>query len=117
MPIAVASNSSRKFVERTLGGAGLLDDHFATVVTADDVDQPQAGARPLPRRLRSPRGRPGALRRARGLGRPASPPPSAAGLFVIAVPYFPEITFGEASLTAPSLADPAVAAALGLNGI
>ena len=31
-PLAVASNSSREFVERVLGGAGLLDGHFQAVV-------------------------------------------------------------------------------------
>ena len=41
MPMAVASNSTRTFVERTLAGAGLLDGRFATIVTADDVDHPK----------------------------------------------------------------------------
>jgi hypothetical protein len=36
-------------------------------------------------------------------------------MFVIAVPYFPETTFAEADLTAPSLAHPAVVTALGLD--
>ncbi len=41
MPVAVASNSTRPFVERVLGGAGLLDGRFRTVVTADDVASPK----------------------------------------------------------------------------
>ena len=38
----------------------------------------------------------------------------AAGMFVIAVPYFPGTPLEGASLAAPSLADPSVAAALGV---
>jgi hypothetical protein len=38
----------------------------------------------------------------------------AAGLFVVAVPYFADTAIDGASLTAGSLADPKVAAALGV---
>ena len=40
---------------------------------------------------------------------------AAAGLFVIAVPYFPDQTLAGASLMAGSLADPEVWQALGLH--
>jgi beta-phosphoglucomutase-like phosphatase (HAD superfamily) len=39
----------------------------------------------------------------------------AAGMYVIAVPYFPDAPIEGASLTAESLADPRVAEALGLS--
>jgi HAD superfamily hydrolase (TIGR01509 family) len=113
VPLAVASNSRREFVERVLAGAGLLDGHFDAVVTADDVAEPKPapdlylsacsalGAEPrLSAALEdSPVGVQSAL---------------AAGLFVIAVPYFADATIDGASLTARSLADPDVAAALGV---
>ena len=38
----------------------------------------------------------------------------AAGLFVVAVPYFADMPLAEASLQAESLADPRVAEALGV---
>jgi HAD superfamily hydrolase (TIGR01509 family) len=115
MPVAVASNSIRPFVERVLGGAGLLDGRFRTVVTADDVAAPK----PAPdlylaacAALGAAPGRSAALE--------DSPPgvasAAAAGMFVIAVPYFPGTEIPGASLTAGSLADPEVHAALGLTG-
>jgi beta-phosphoglucomutase-like phosphatase (HAD superfamily) len=39
----------------------------------------------------------------------------AAGMFVVAVPYFPDLPIEGASLTVETLADPRVAAALGLH--
>ncbi|HEU0023239.1 MAG TPA: HAD family phosphatase, partial [Thermoleophilaceae bacterium] len=41
VPLGLASNSSREFVERTLERAGLLDGRFQCVVTADDVAEPK----------------------------------------------------------------------------
>src|SRR5579862_4308867 len=41
VPVAVASNSPREFLERTLNGAGLLDGRFATVVSVEDVVHPK----------------------------------------------------------------------------
>src|ERR671923_1616737 len=41
VPLAVASNSRREFVERVLEGAGLLNGRFTAVVTADDVAEPK----------------------------------------------------------------------------
>jgi HAD superfamily hydrolase (TIGR01509 family) len=113
-PVGVASNSSREFVERTLSTAQLLDGRFRCVITADDVERPK----PAPDLYL-------AACRAMGAGPEAcaaledSPPgvasAAAAGLYVIAVPYFPDHTLPGASLVATSLADPAVAAALGLH--
>jgi HAD superfamily hydrolase (TIGR01509 family) len=113
LPVGLASNSSRAFVERVLSVTGLLDGHFDVIVTADDVDHPK----PAPDLY---------LAACTGLG--ASPgrtaaledsPPGvaaalAAGLHVVAVPYFPDMSIEGASLTAGSLGDPRVAEALGL---
>jgi HAD superfamily hydrolase (TIGR01509 family) len=113
VPLAVASNSRREFVERVLEGAGLLNGRFDAVVTADDVAEPK----PAPDLY---------LAACSALG--ASPERSAAledsavgvasalaaGLYVVAVPYFVGTSIEGAALTAHSLADPAVAAALGV---
>jgi HAD superfamily hydrolase (TIGR01509 family) len=110
-PLGVASNSKRSWVDAVLAGSGLAD-RFEVVVTAEDVEEPK----PAPDVY---------LRAAELLGSPASetialedsPPGAAAaraaGAYVIAVPYFPDLWF-EADLVARSLADEAVAAALGL---
>jgi HAD superfamily hydrolase (TIGR01509 family) len=114
VPVALASNSARAFVERTLHAAG-LEGAFGIVVTAEDV----AHGKPEPdiyleacRRLRAAPSDCTALE--------DSPPgvasALAAGMYVIAVPYFPDAPIEGASLTAESLADPQVAEALGLRG-
>jgi HAD superfamily hydrolase (TIGR01509 family) len=113
-PVALASNSSRSFVERTLGGAGLLDDHFATIVTADDVERPKP-APDLYLAACAALGADPARSAALEDSAPGVASAHAAGLYVIAVPYFPETVFDQASLTAPSLAHPSVATALGLQ--
>jgi HAD superfamily hydrolase (TIGR01509 family) len=114
LPVGVASNSSREFVERVLSMAGLLDGHFDVVLTADDVERPKpapdlylatcAALGTAPERAAaledSPTGVASAL---------------AAGMYVIAVPYFPDAPMEGASLTADSLADPRVAEALGVG--
>jgi len=113
VPLAVASNSRREFVERVLGSAGLLNGRFDAVVTADDVAEPK----PAPDLYLSACAALGAPpRRAAALEDSAIGVASAvaAGLFVVAVPYFPDTPIEGASLTARSLADPEVAAALGL---
>lgn len=113
VPLAVASNSRRQFVERVLAGAGLLNGSFDAVVTADDVAQPK----PAPDLY---------LYACSALG--AAPERSAAledspvgvasalaaGLYVVAVPYFADTRIEGASLTARTLADPEVAASLGV---
>src|SRR5919109_1355894 len=111
VPLAVASNSRREFVERVLGSAGLLNGRFDAVVTADDVAEPK----PAPDLY---------LYACSALG--AAPERSAAledspvgvasalaaGLYVVAVPYFADTRIEGASLTARTLADPEVAASL-----
>jgi HAD superfamily hydrolase (TIGR01509 family) len=109
--LGVASNSTRSWVDAVLAASGLAD-RFEVVVTAEEVAEPK----PAPDVY---------LRAAELLGSPASdtvaledsPPGAAAaraaGAYVIAVPYFPDLWF-EADLVAESLADEAVAAALGI---
>jgi HAD superfamily hydrolase (TIGR01509 family) len=113
LPVGVASNSARAFVERVLSVAGLLDGHFDVVVTADDVDNPK----PAPdlylaacAALGAEPGRSAALEDS-ATGAAAA---VAAGMYVVAVPYFPDLPIEGASLTAESLTDPRVAAALGV---
>jgi HAD superfamily hydrolase (TIGR01509 family) len=113
-PIGLASNSSREFVERTLSTAGLLNGRFRCVVSADDVENPKPAPDLYLAACRELGAEPGAC-----VALEDSPPgvasAAAAGLFVIAVPYFPDQTVPGASLLAGSLADPEVAGALGLH--
>jgi HAD superfamily hydrolase (TIGR01509 family) len=110
-PIGVASNSPRRLVELALEGAG-MSESFDAVVTGDDVTH----QKPAPDLY---------LEACRRLGRAPQETvaledsPSgvasarAAGLYVIGVPYLPEIEL-EADLVAGSLTDPSVREALGL---
>jgi HAD superfamily hydrolase (TIGR01509 family) len=110
VPVGVASNSPRPFVERTLEAAGLRG-HFGCVLSADDVAHPK----PAPDLY---------VELARGLG--ADPADCvaledsatgvaaarAAGAFVIGVPSLEGVVLDEADLVAPSLSDPRVLARL-----
>jgi HAD superfamily hydrolase (TIGR01509 family) len=110
VPVGVASNSPRLFVERALGAAGLRK-RFDCVLSADDVAHPK----PAPDLY---------VALARGLG--ANPvdcvaledsptgvaAARAAGAFVIGVPSLDGVVLGEADLIAESLADPRVLARL-----
>jgi HAD superfamily hydrolase (TIGR01509 family) len=114
VPVGLATNSSRPFVELVLAASDFGDDDFDTVVTADDVEL----AKPAPDIY---------LAACRALGADPlrsvaledSPPGVAAarnaGMYVIGVPYFEDHTLDGASLIAPSLYDPRVAEALGLE--
>ena len=114
VPVAVASNSQREFVQRVLSSAGLLDGRFATVVSVEDVEHPK----PAPdiyleacRRLGAEPGACAALEDS-PTGVAAA---VAAGMFVIGVPYFKGAQLPGSDLLADSLADPEVAQALGLG--
>jgi len=114
VPVAVASNSRRDFVERTLASAGLLDGLFQAVVSVEDVAHPK----PAPdiyieacRRLGAEPGACAALEDS-PTGAAAA---AAAGMYVIGVPYFSGGALPGSDLLAESLADPAVALALGLG--
>jgi HAD superfamily hydrolase (TIGR01509 family) len=110
VPVGVASNSPRLFVERALGAAGLRE-RFGCVLSADDVAHPK----PAPDLY---------VALARGLG--ANPvdcvaledsptgvaAARAAGAFVIGVPSLDGVVLDEADLVAESLGDPRVLARL-----
>ncbi|MGO9248600.1 MAG: HAD family hydrolase [Solirubrobacteraceae bacterium] len=129
VPVAVASNSRREFVKRTLSGAGLIPGgasarngwvgggvhgRFVTVVSVEDVEHPK----PAPdiyleacRRLGAEPQECAALEDS-ATGVAAA---RAAGMYVIGVPYFAGGELPGSDLLVDSLADPAVAAALGLG--
>jgi HAD superfamily hydrolase (TIGR01509 family) len=115
IPLAVASNSERAFLERTLGGAGLLHDGpFAAIVSANEIENPK----PAPDIYLEACARLG-VAPAGAAALEDSPigvaSAAAAGMFVIGVPYFAGTEIPGASMLADSLADPAVASALGLS--
>jgi HAD superfamily hydrolase (TIGR01509 family) len=113
LPVGVASNSAREFVEHVLSVAGLLDGHFDVVVTANDVEHPK----PAPDLYLAACAALGAApRRSAALEDSATGVAAAraAGMYVVAVPYFPDLPIDGASLTVESLADPRVTEALGL---
>ncbi|MCW3012430.1 MAG: family phosphatase [Solirubrobacterales bacterium] len=116
VPLGLASNSRRPFVERVLAGAGLdgAASPFGVVVTASDVEHPK----PAPDLYLAAAAALGVDPR-RCAGLEDSPPGAAsalaAGLFVIGVPYFPDGAMPDGiHLRAGSLADAAVHAALGV---
>lgn len=115
VPLGVASNSERAFLERTLASAGLLEGGpFTTIVSAEDIESPK----PAPdiyleacRRLGAEPGSCAALEDS-PIGVAAA---AAAGMFVIGVPYFADAELPGSDLLAGSLDDPAVMRALGLD--
>jgi HAD superfamily hydrolase (TIGR01509 family) len=116
VPMAVASNSERAFLERTLRSAGMLEGGpFQTTVSAEDVSAPK----PAPDiyleaclRLGAPPDECAALEDS-PIGVRAA---DAAGLFVIGVPYLPGTELPGADLLAERLDDEAVLSALGVIG-
>jgi HAD superfamily hydrolase (TIGR01509 family) len=112
VPVALVSNARRSFAERGLRTAGLLDA-FAVIVTFDDVARPKPAPDPY-------------LTAAAALGVSATDcavledSPTglaagrAAGALTIGVPALPGVVL-EADVVAPSLEDPAVWEALGLE--
>jgi HAD superfamily hydrolase (TIGR01509 family) len=114
IPVGLASNSAREFVERALAVSALANGHFDVVVSADDV----AAAKPAPDIYLAACAALGAAPE-RSAALEDSPPgvaaARAAGMYVIAVPYFPDAVIEGASLLARSLAEPEVAAALALG--
>jgi HAD superfamily hydrolase (TIGR01509 family) len=112
LPVAVASNSSRDFLDRVLRTAGVAD-LFAVTVAGDEVEHPK----PEPDIYLEACRRLGADPAA-SVGLEDSPTGAAAakaaGLYVIGVPYLAEIEVPQADLLAASLADAAVHQACGL---
>jgi HAD superfamily hydrolase (TIGR01509 family) len=117
VPLAVATNSEPAFLQRTLASVGLWEDGpFRTFVCAEDVARPK----PAPdiyleacRRLGADPARAVALEDS-STGTTAA---SAAGMFVIGVPYLPDSELPGADLIAASLAADSVGWALGLPTI
>jgi HAD superfamily hydrolase (TIGR01509 family) len=113
VPVGLASNSSRAFVERVLSVAGLANGHFDVVMSADEVEHPK----PAPDLYLAACGALGAAPH-RAAALEDSPPgvaaALAAGMYVVAVPYFSDAPIEGASLQVKSLADPRVARALGI---
>jgi HAD superfamily hydrolase (TIGR01509 family) len=112
IPIAVASNSQRAFLDMVLHTAG-VHDKFAVTVAGDEVPRPK----PWPDIYLEACRRLGADP-TRSVGLEDSPTGAeaakAAGLTVIGVPYLADIELAPADIVAPSLADAAVLEAVGL---
>src|SRR4051812_12765384 len=112
IPVAVASNSARAFLDRVLRTAGMAD-RFAITVAGDEVAQPK----PAPDIYLEACRRLGADPAA-SVGLEDSPTGAAAakaaGLTVIGVPYLPDMEIPGADVLADSLADAAVYQACGL---
>jgi HAD superfamily hydrolase (TIGR01509 family) len=112
VPVGLASNSRRPFVDRALAGAG-LDGAFDVVVVGDEVARPK----PAPDVYLAVAAALGADPAA-SVGLEDSPPGvaavRAAGLRAVGVPSVPGMAL-DADVVAPSLEDPAVWAALGLR--
>jgi HAD superfamily hydrolase (TIGR01509 family) len=112
IPIAVASNSQRAFLDQVLRTAGVAE-RFAVTVTADEVERPK----PWPDIYLEACARLGADP-ARSFGLEDSPTGAtaakAAGLTVIGVPYLDDIELPMADIVAPALNDAAVFEAIGL---
>ncbi len=115
VPVAVASNSPREFLERTLNGAGLLDGRFAAVVSVEDVTHPKPAPDIYLEACRRMGVEPTACAALEDstTGVAAA---AAAGMYVIGVPYFADGALPGSDLLVASLADAAVITALGLAG-
>jgi HAD superfamily hydrolase (TIGR01509 family) len=112
IPVAVASNSPRAFLDQVLATAGVAD-RFAHTVAGDEVDNPKPAPdiyREACRRLHADPEKSVALEDS-PTGASAA---HAAGLYVIGVPYIPDMEVPPADLTTASLADAVVLEAVGL---
>ena len=111
LPVGMASNSPRAIVDRALTAAGIVD-RFDRTIAGDEVEHPKPApdiylelARLLgadPARCVAIEDSPTGAAAAR-----------AAGMFVIGIPSLEGVEL-DADLVAPTLADPAVYAALGI---
>lgn len=112
VPVGLASNSLRAFVDLVVGGCGLLD-RFDAIVTGDEVANPK----PAPDIYLEACRRLGVAPIA-AVALEDSPTgiaaAQAAGMRVIGVPYLPGLEL-DADVVAPSLAHATVSAALGLG--
>jgi HAD superfamily hydrolase (TIGR01509 family) len=111
-PLAVASNSHRHLVELALGGSNIADA-FDAIVASDEVARPKPAPDLYVEACRRLGSSPEATVAIEDSPRGAAAA-RAAGLFVIGIPYLPDLPV-EADLTGRSLEDPAVRTALGLT--
>jgi HAD superfamily hydrolase (TIGR01509 family) len=113
IPLALASNSPRMLVDRALETAGIEQDTFAVLLTADVVTHPK----PAPEIYLTACAALGS-EPARTLVLEDSPTGveagMAAGCYTIAVPSLPGVDLSAASLVVSSLAAPEITQALGL---
>jgi HAD superfamily hydrolase (TIGR01509 family) len=111
VPLGIASNSPRGFVDAVLASGGFVDS-FDAYVTGDELES----SKPAPDAYIEVCARL-AVEPSKAIALEDSPPgvasARAAGLFVIGIPSLPGLEL-EADLVAPSLAEPEVRAALGL---
>jgi HAD superfamily hydrolase (TIGR01509 family) len=112
IPVAVASNSPRAFLDLVLETSGMAS-RFAVTVAGDEVAHPKPAPDIYLEACRRLHADPAA-----SVGLEDSPTGAqaakAAGLTVIGVPYLPDMEIPPADLIAASLADDAVLAAVGL---
>jgi HAD superfamily hydrolase (TIGR01509 family) len=115
VPLGLASNSPRAFVQAALAHLPGLAERFGAIVTFEDVEHPKPAPdlyRLACARLGAPAPRCAALEDS-PTGVAAA---HAAGLYVIGVPSLPGTDLPGADLVARSLEEPAVRGALGLRG-
>jgi HAD superfamily hydrolase (TIGR01509 family) len=113
LPLGLASNSPRAFVEAVIAAGG-LGDAFDVVLCADDVEHPKPAPDlylALAQRLGTTADRCVALEDS-PTGVAAA---RAAGAFTIGVPSLHGVVLDDADLVCPNLADPRIDAALGTS--
>jgi HAD superfamily hydrolase (TIGR01509 family) len=112
IPIAVASNSPRAFLDKVLATAGIAD-RFAITVAGDEVPNPKPAPDIYLEACRRLHADPTAA-----IGLEDSPTGAraakAAGLTVIGVPYLPDMAIPDADVVTASLADAVVLELVGL---
>jgi HAD superfamily hydrolase (TIGR01509 family) len=112
IPVAVASNSPRDFLDRVLATSGMAG-RFDVTVAGDEVEHPK----PAPDVYLAACAAFGADPAA-AVGLEDSPTGAAAaraaGMTVVGVPYLPDMAIEPADVVAPSLADPVVYEVCGL---
>jgi HAD superfamily hydrolase (TIGR01509 family) len=113
LPLGLASNSPREFLDAVIGGAGLRDA-FDVTLSVDDVEHPK----PAPDLYLALAGRLGTSAE-RCVALEDSPTGVAAahasGAFVIGVPSLDGVTLDDADMVCASLDDPRIAAQLGIS--
>jgi HAD superfamily hydrolase (TIGR01509 family) len=113
VPVGLASNSPRIFLQRALEASGMTGAFDATVA-GDEVAHPKPAPDAYLAAARALGADPGACVALED-SQTGVAAAKGAGMFVIGVPSFPGVTLPEADLVAASLQDDAVREALGLR--